>query len=143
MKNAATARWDGPVKDSSGKVTAASGLSKNAPYSMKARFEGGAPGTTPEELIAAAHAACYTMALGVGLMKAGLASKSIETTSVVEVVLGEGGANITTSALQCKVEVPGADKEKVRALAEGAKTGCPVSKALAGVKITLAVDVKV
>jgi osmotically inducible protein OsmC len=143
MKSTATARWDGSVKDGPGKVTAASGLFKNAPYSLKARFEGGAPGTTPEELIAAAHAACYTMALGVGLMKAGLTSKSIETSAEVEVVMGDKGADITGSALKCKVEVPGADAAKVRTIAEGAKTGCPVSKALAGLKITLALDVKV
>ena len=143
MKSTAEASWAGSMTDGEGRISAGTGLFRDANFSVKGRFEGGVPGTTPEELLAGALAGCFTMALGVELMKAGLTAKSIETTAAVEIVLGEDGANITESALQCKVEVPGADKEKVRALAEGAKTGCPVSKALAGVKITLALDVKV
>jgi lipoyl-dependent peroxiredoxin len=144
MKSSARATWAGSITEGAGKITAASGLFKDAPYSVKARFEGGAPGTTPEELLAASHAACYTMALGVGLMRAKMPPKSIDTSCEVEVVMGPAGADITKSALTCKVEVPGADAAKVREVAEGAKKGCPISKALAGVKdISLALDVKV
>jgi lipoyl-dependent peroxiredoxin len=144
MKSTAKASWAGSMTEGAGKITAGSGLFKDAPYSAKGRFEGGVPGTTPEELIAAAHASCYTMALGFGLMRAKMPAKSIETGCEVEVVMGSAGADITKSALTCKVEVPGADAAKVREIAEGAKKGCPVSKALAGVKdISLVLDVKV
>jgi len=144
MKSTARATWAGSMTESAGKITLGSGLFKDAPYSAKGRFEGGVPGTTPEELIAAAHAGCYTMALGFGLMKAGMPAKSIDTSCEVEVVMGAAGADITRSALTCTVEVPGADAAKVREIAEGAKKGCPVSKALAGVKeISLALEAKV
>jgi len=144
MKSSAKASWSGSMTEGAGKITASSGLFKDAPYSSKGRFQGGVRETTPEELIAAAHASCYTMALGFGLMRANMPAKSIETSCEVEVVMGSAGADITKSALTCKVEVPGADAAKVREAAEGAKKGCPVSKALAGVKeISLALDVKV
>ena len=144
MKSTAKASWAGSMTEGAGKITVGSGLFKDAPYSAKSRFEGGVPGTTPEELIAAAHAGCYTMALGFGLMRAKMPAKSIETGCEVEIVMGSAGADITKSALTCKVEVPGADAAKVREIAEGAKKGCPVSKALAGVKdISLTLDVKV
>jgi osmotically inducible protein OsmC len=139
VKSTATARWEGAA----GKITAGSGLFKDAPYNAKGRFEGGVPGTTPEELIAGAHAACYSMALNVGLSRNGINAKSIETKAVVEVILGQAGANITESVLACTVEAPGADAAKVKELAEGAKANCPVSKALAGIKISLELDVKV
>jgi lipoyl-dependent peroxiredoxin len=138
MKSTATARWEG----SAGKITAGSGLFKDAPYNAKGRFEGGDPGTTPEELIAAAHAACFSMALNVGLSRAGISNAKIETKSVVEVILGDKGANITGSALSATVEAPGADEAKIRELAEGAKNNCPVSKALTGTKISLDLHVK-
>jgi osmotically inducible protein OsmC len=139
MKSTATARWEGAA----GKISAASGLFKDAPYNAKGRFEGGGPGTTPEELIAAAHAACFSMAFNVGLARNNINAKSIETQSVVEILPAQsGGFAITQSALTCTVEVPGADVAKVRELGEGAKVGCPVSKALTGIKITLDLNVK-
>ena len=139
MKSTATARWEGAA----GKISAASGLFKDAPYTAKARFEGGAPGTTPEELIAAAHAACFCMAYNVGLTRAGITARSIEAKAVVEVVLGPQGANVVGSEITCTVVAPGADAAKVRELGEGAKNNCPVSKALTpSVKISLALDVK-
>jgi len=113
MKSTAKASWAGSMTEGAGKITAGSGLFKDAPYSAKGRFEGGAPGTTPEELIAAAHAACYTMALGFGLMRAKIPAKSIETGCEVEIVMGSAGADITKSALTCKVEVPGADAANI------------------------------
>jgi len=138
MKSTATARWEGAA----GKITAGSGLFKDAPYNAKGRFEGGEPGTTPEELMAGAHAACFSMALNVGLTRNGITPKSIETKAVVEIVLGQAGAEITGSALTSTVEAPGADAAKIREIAEGAKANCPVSKALAGTKISLDLDVK-
>ena len=140
MKSTATARWEGTA----GKITAGTGLFRDAPYNAKGRFEGGEPYTTPEELIAAAHASCFSMAFNVGLSKNGINARSIETKSVVEVLPAQGGGfAITESALTCTVEVPGADAAKVREVAEGAKAGCPVSKALAGIKISLDLNVKV
>src|SRR5690606_23860258 len=87
MKSNATARWEGTA----GKVTAASGLFKDATYTAKARFEGGESYTTPEELIAAAHAACFSMAFNVGLSRNNITAKSIETKSVVEILPAQGG----------------------------------------------------
>lgn len=139
MKSNAIARWEG----SEGKISTASGLFRDAPYNAKGRFEGGGPGTTPEELIAAAHAACFSMAFNGGLSRAGINAKSIETKSVVEVLPAQGGGfGITESVLTCTVEAPGADEAKVRELGEAAKAGCPVSKALAGIKISLDLTVK-
>ena len=139
MKSTATARWEGTA----GKISTASGLFKDAPYNAKGRFEGGEPGTTPEELIAAAHAACFSMAFNVGLGRNNIKASSIETKSVVEVLPAQGGGfGITESVLTCTVEAPGADAAKVKEIAEGAKAGCPVSKALAGIKISLDLNVK-
>ncbi len=139
MKSNATARWEGAA----GKITAGSGLFKDAPYNAKGRFEGGEPYTTPEELVAAAHASCFSMAFNVGLAKNGINAKSIETKSVVEVLPAQGGGfSITQSALTCTVEAPGADAAKVKEIGEGAKAGCPVSKALTGIKISLELNVK-
>jgi osmotically inducible protein OsmC len=144
MKSNASAHWEGSPKDGTGTISAATGVLKSTPYSSKARFEGGTSQTTPEELIAAAHAGCYTMALGFALMRAGINQKSIHTDAEVEVILGEKGANITGIKLKTVVEAPGADAAKIKEAAEGAKTGCPVSKALAGVpSITLEVEAKV
>jgi lipoyl-dependent peroxiredoxin len=139
MKSSATARWEGTA----GKITAASGLFRDAPYNAKGRFEGGEPGTTPEELIAGAHAACFSMAFNVGLSRNGINAKSIETKAVVEILPAQGGGfAITESVLTCTVEAPRADAGKVREIAEGAKANCPVSKALTGIKISLNLDVK-
>jgi osmotically inducible protein OsmC len=140
MKSTATARWEGAA----GKISAGTGLFKDAPYNAKGRFEGGEPYTTPEELIAAAHAACFSMAFNVGLSRNGINAKSIETKSVVEILPAQGGGfAIAGSVLTCTVEAPGADSAKVRELGEGAKLGCPVSKALKdNIKITLDLNVK-
>jgi osmotically inducible protein OsmC len=139
MKSSASARWEGAA----GKITAGSGLFKDASYNAKGRFEGGDSGTTPEELIAAAHAACFAMAFNVGLNRSGITAKSIDAKSVVEILPAQGGGfGITRSHLTCTVEVPGADAVKVREIGEGAKNGCPVSKALKNnIEITLELTV--
>lgn len=140
MKSKATARW--MVTEGRGTLTAASGTFKDLPYSLKARFEGGVPGTTPEEMIAAAHAGCFIMQFGVFMMKQKITPSALEADAEVTIEAGEGGANITKSALTCRVEVPGGDAAKIRELGEKAKTGCPVSKALAAIEITLDLNVK-
>jgi osmotically inducible protein OsmC len=144
MKSYASAHWEGSPKDGTGTLSTKSGVLKDSPYSAKARFEGGTSQTTPEEMIAAAHAGCFTMALGFGLMRAGIDQKSISTEAEVEVILGEKGANITGIKLKTSVVAPGADAAKIKEAAEGAKATCPISKALAGVpSITLEVETKV
>ena len=142
MKSYASAHWERAPKDGTGTISTKTGVLKNTPYSSKARFEGGTSQTTPEELIGAAHAGCYTMALGFALMRAGINQKSISTDAEVEVILGEKGANITGIKLKTVVEAPGADAAKIKEAAEGAKVGCPVSKALSAVPISLEVETK-
>ncbi len=118
MKSKATARW--MVSEGRGTLTAASGAFKDLPYSIKARFEGGVPGTTPEEMIAAAHAGCFSMQFGVFLTQQKITPSELETDSEVTIERGEGGASITKSALACRVTVPGGDAAKIsRARREG------------------------
>jgi lipoyl-dependent peroxiredoxin len=140
MKSRAKARWN--TTEGHGTMTAASGAFKDLPYSIKSRFEGNVPGTTPEEMIAAAHAGCYIMQFGVFMTQQKITPSALEADAEVTIEVGAGGANITKSALACRVTVPGGDAAKIRELGEKAKTGCPVSKALAAIEITLALDVK-
>lgn len=142
MKSKAKARWTGNMTEGHGTMTAASGAFKDLPYSIKSRFEGGVPGTTPEEMIAAAHAGCYIMQFGVFMMQQKITASALEADAEVTIERGEGGASITKSALACRVEVPGGDAVKIRELGEKAKAGCPVSKALAAIEITLDLKVK-
>ena len=140
MKSTGMARWEGAA----GKVSAASGLFKDAVYTAKARFEGAEAYTTPEELIAAAHAACFSMAFNVALSRNNINAQSIDTKAVVEILPAQGGGfAITRSTLSCTVNAPGADAGKLRELGEAAKNGCPVSKALKNnVEIALELNVK-
>ncbi|NBC31581.1 MAG: OsmC family peroxiredoxin [Alphaproteobacteria bacterium] len=126
----ARAEWHGPLKDGQGVMTLASGKFDGA-YSFTSRFEAGA-GTNPEELIAAAHAGCFSMALAHGLSSAGFEPKRIATIARVTIGKDEGGFAITDIALSTEGAVPGIDDETFRQQAETAKHGCPVSKALAG-----------
>lgn len=130
----ANAVWKGDLKNGSGNVNVESGTF-DAGYSFVSRFDTG-EGTNPEELIAAAHAGCYSMALSNELASAGHDTKSVETKA--EVVLDmANGPEITTIRLISKAHVPGIDKEEFMKIANGAKEGCPISKALAGPEITL------
>ena len=122
-----SAAWKGGFKEGGGTVSTETGVLKNAPYGFKSRFEDG-PGTNPEELIAAAHAACFTMALSVGLGKDGFTADTIETS-------GDGFA-ITHSDLICIAKVPNISEAKFAEIAEVTKSGCPVSKVL-NAKISL------
>ena len=114
--------------------TGKGGLSGN--YSFKSRFEEG-EGTNPEELIAAAHAGCFSMALSAALGRAGFTPKRVSTSAAVKLEQVEGGFGITAIDLTTEADVPGIDNAKFQEIADGAKKGCPVSKALAGTKINL------
>jgi osmotically inducible protein OsmC len=131
----ARAEWKGPLKDGQGHVELASGPFNGA-YSFTSRFEAGS-GTNPEELIAAAHAACFSMALAHGLSSAGHAPTRIATTARVTIAQAEGGFAITDITLETEGVVPDLDETTFRQQAETAKHGCPVSKALAGTSIEL------
>ena len=132
----ATAVWEGKLKDGKGNFRAASGAF-SGPYTFATRFEG-KQGTNPEELIAAAHAACLSMALSAGLEKAGKPVTRVETTAACTMEMVDGGPKITKMALTVRGKVPGLDQPGFQKAAEEAKRGCPVSKALAGIpQITL------
>jgi osmotically inducible protein OsmC len=129
MKRSANARWTGSLKEGQGTFGVASGAITGTAYSFKTRFEG-APGANPEELIAAAHASCFTMALAFQLTSAGKPADSLDTSAVVSIEQVEGGFKISASALTLKAKVPGVSKEEFMKLAETAKANCPVSKVL-------------
>jgi osmotically inducible protein OsmC len=131
----AEAVWEGNLKEGKGRVKLGSGLFEG-PYSHASRFEEGA-GTNPEELIGAAHAGCYSMALSADLAGAGHTPKRVHTTAQVHFERVEGKATITRIHLDTQAQVPGIDEKTFLEYAEGAKKGCPVSRALASVEITL------
>ena len=130
-----SAEWRGDLKGGSGTFTAGDSISGD--YSFKSRFEDG-PGANPEQLIAAAHAACFTMALSAGLADAGTPVESVKTDATVTLRFVDGAPTITALALRTVGSVPGIDEAAFQEAAQGAKAGCPVSRALAGVgEITL------
>lgn len=131
MKRTATANWNGSGKEGNGNLSTQSGVLNKNQYSYKSRFEEGI-GTNPEELIAAAHAGCFSMKLSFVLGAAGFTPDSIETTS--EITLDNG--TITTSKLTVKAKVPGIDEQKFQQCVDEAKRECPVSKALKALEIT-------
>ena len=131
----ATGVWRGNLKGGDGTVALLSGAF-SAPYSFVSRFEEG-PGTNPEELIAAAHAGCYAMSMANGLAEAGFTPTEVRVLARVHLGRDDQGAAITKIELVCRATVPGIDEATFAAEAEAAKVGCPVSKALAAVPITL------
>jgi osmotically inducible protein OsmC len=131
----ARARWEGALVDGKGTVRTETG-SFEGPYSFRSRFEEGS-GTNPEELIAAAHAGCFSMAFSDELAGAGHVPTSVETTARVHLDKVEGGFAITTIELITEAVVPGIDDEEFQRHAHDAKVGCPISKALAAVRVTL------
>lgn len=135
MSAEASAEWRGDLKSGTGTFTAGEAISGE--YSYKSRFEDG-PGANPEQLIAAAHASCFSMALSNMLAKAGSTPESVHTHATVTLGLVDGAATITRIALVSEAKVPGLDDTAFQEHAAAAKAGCPVSKALAGVpEITL------
>ncbi|HKO55846.1 MAG TPA: OsmC family protein [Thermoanaerobaculia bacterium] len=132
----AEAQWQGSLRDGSGTMKLGSGAFEGK-YSFGTRFEG-APGTNPEELIGAAHAGCFSMALSAALGKAGYQPTRIHTTAAVHLEMVGEGFGITRIDLDCEADVPGISDEEFQQTARGAKENCPVSKALAAVgNITL------
>ncbi|MEP7382956.1 MAG: OsmC family peroxiredoxin [Gemmatimonadota bacterium] len=131
----ARARWEGSIKEGKGNVEFGNGAFKGA-YSFASRFEAGA-GTNPEELLGAAHAACFAMALALILGQAGFKPDYVDATANVTVKPQDGGFKITKSHLVCEAKVPGIDAATFMQHAEAAKAGCPVSQALAGTEIGL------
>jgi osmotically inducible protein OsmC len=125
MKRGANATWIGGLKEGRGSFTVASGAIKDQPFGFRTRFED-APGTNPEELIAAAHASCFSMALSAQLGERGIVPEAIETTSTITFE----NLTLTKSALKTNVKAPGADTIKVQEAAAAAKAGCPISKVL-------------
>jgi osmotically inducible protein OsmC len=131
----AKAQWDGTLQEGRGTMSLGSGAFQGA-YSFSSRFEEGT-GTNPEELIGAAHAGCFSMALAAALGKGGFNPRRVSTTARVHLEKGEGGFAISAIDLATEADVPGIDNAKFQEIAEGAKKGCPVSKALAGTQIRL------
>jgi lipoyl-dependent peroxiredoxin len=131
----ATAHWEGGLQQGKGSLRLGSG-SFEGQYSFASRFEEGT-GTNPEELIGAAHAGCFSMALTAGLERAGFPPTSVDTTARVHIERGEAGFSIPRIELDCTAQVPGIDEATFAEQADTAKANCPVSKALAGVDIQL------
>ena len=135
MQRKANAVWQGDLKTGKGSISTDSGTLKQTQYSFSTRFENGV-GTNPEELLAAAHAGCFTMALSNQLAQAGLKAESLETSCTITLEQKDGGFAITESHLDLKAKVPGASQEAFDKATQGAKSGCPVSK-LYNTNITL------
>jgi lipoyl-dependent peroxiredoxin len=135
MQRSSSAKWQGDLKTGTGSVSMASGTLTNTPYSFHSRFEQG-QGTNPEELLAAAHAGCFTMALSGQLAKAGLKADSLETTCTITLEQVDGAFGITESHLELSAKIPNATAEAFETATQNAKAGCPVSK-LFNTKITL------
>ena len=129
MKRSASAEWKGGLKEGKGTISTESGVLANTSYSFGTRFES-AKGTNPEELIGAAHAGCFSMALSAQLGEAGMTAERIATTAAVTLEKLESGFAITAIHLTVKAKIPGADAAKFQTAANNAKAGCPVSKVL-------------
>ena len=135
MKRKASAVWSGDLKTGKGSISTESGTLKQTQYSFSTRFENGV-GTNPEELIAAAHAGCFSMAFSAELGRAGFTPESIFTTATVTLDKTDAGFTVTESNLEMTAKIPGIDGEKFTDIANGAKAGCPISRLL-NAKISL------
>jgi osmotically inducible protein OsmC len=129
MKRTASALWSGGLKDGQGKISTESGVLADAQYSFGTRFEEG-KGTNPEELIAAAHAGCFSMALSAEIGKAGKTPEKIETEAAVTLLKTDAGFTVTAVHLKVKAKVPGWDPQSFKTVAQAAKDGCPISRLL-------------
>lgn len=138
MKRTASAVWTGGMKDGKGTISTQSGVLDNSPYGFNTRFED-KPGTNPEELIAAAHAGCFSMALSGQLGEAGMTAQSIRTSAAVTLEKVEGGFAVTAVHLDLVARIPGADRKAFETAANNAKVGCPISKLL---KANITLDAK-
>lgn len=140
MQRTASAHWSGGLKDGKGTVSTASGVLKQTQYSFATRFENGV-GTNPEELIAAAHAGCFSMALSAELGKAGFTPSSIDTNATLTMDKTDAGFTITAVHLDVHASIPNIDAAKFDEIANGAKKGCPVSRVL-NANITMTATLK-
>jgi lipoyl-dependent peroxiredoxin len=141
MKRKGSAVWTGDLRTGKGAISTESGAINALPYSFNTRF-GEEKGTNPEEMIGAAHAACFSMALSNELSKAGIANPKIETTSTIELKQQDGGFSITTAHLTVKITAKGADRAAAQTAAETAEKNCPVSKVLrAEISMDTAIEV--
>jgi osmotically inducible protein OsmC len=138
MQRKASAHWSGGLKDGKGTVSTQSAVLNQTQYSFSTRFENGV-GTNPEELIAAAHAGCFTMALSAQLGNAGMTADSIDTTATLTLDKTDAGFSITAVHLDVTAKIPGADQAKFDEAAQNAEKGCPVSRVL---KATITMDAK-
>ncbi|MBX3300813.1 MAG: OsmC family protein [Nitrospira sp.] len=138
MKRNASAEWSGDLKTGKGRVTTVSGVLSKTPYSFGTRFENG-PGTNPEELIAAAHAGCFTMALSAQLGEAGLVAEKLETTATLTFEKLDAGWTVTQIHLDVKGKVPNVDTTAWEKTTQAAKAGCPISRLL---NTTITMDAK-
>ena len=129
MKRTASAVWSGDLKSGQGKISTESGTLKETQYSFGTRFENGV-GTNPEELIAAAHAGCFSMAFAAELGRAGFTPDTIHTTATITMDKTDAGFTVTESHLNMTAKVPGIDQPQFNAIANGAKAGCPISRLL-------------
>lgn len=136
IRKTASARWTGTIKEGSGHISTQSGALSDQPYGFNTRFED-VPGTNPEELIGAAHAGCFTMALSKVLEEAGMVADKLETKATVKMEKDDGGFTITAVDLDLKATIPGADRDAFFEAAKTAKETCPVSRLLAAAEITL------
>ena len=136
MDRSASAVWHGGLKDGKGTISTQSGVLKETQYSFSTRFENGV-GTNPEELIAAAHAGCFTMALSGQLSSADFTAEELNTTAVVTMEKTDDGPTVTKIKLTTRARVPNIEKEKFDELAKKAKEGCPISRLLKAAEITL------
>jgi lipoyl-dependent peroxiredoxin len=135
MKRKASAVWKGGLKDGKGTISSDSGVLENTQYSFSTRFEEG-KGTNPEELIAAAHAGCFSMALSGQLGNAGMTADEIKTTATITLEKTDAGFTVTASHLDITAKIPGADAKAFETAANNAKAGCPISRLL-NTKITM------
>jgi osmotically inducible protein OsmC len=138
MKKTASVVWHGGIKDGKGAISTQTGVLKEAPYGFASRFENG-PGTNPEELLGAAHAGCFTMALSLILGEAGMVAETIQTKAEVTLDKVDDGFAITAVHLDVTAKIPGADAAAFEKAAAAAKAGCPVSKVL---KATITMDAR-
>jgi osmotically inducible protein OsmC len=137
----ASAEWYGDLKSGNGNISTETGILKNTPYNFTSRFENGSQ-TNPEEILGAAHAACYSMALANGLASAGFKVNSVNTEDKVHIEKLDSGFTITKIEIHTEASVDGIDDSAFQKFAEDTKKGCPVSKALASVEMTLSAKLK-
>ena len=129
MDRKASAHWSGGLKDGKGTISTDSGVLKNTQYSFSTRFENGI-GTNPEELIGAAHAGCFTMALSAELGKAGITAQSLDTTATITMEKTDAGFTVTKSHLEVRAKIPGGNADAFNKAANDATAGCPISRLL-------------